>query len=142
MARWLHGLGYNVAVNATGRAPRHEDWQDYADSGDLEINQRMEVKRLSVDFTGRQDWPFGSKFLVCARHSFDRAMPKPHAYIILNRTGTHAAIVKKETYPQWYVEKRTDSRYQGVEQEFYLAPLECVQFHQLKQQEGFYGTRD
>lgn len=133
VAKWLHGLGYKVAVNAISKAPRHEDWQDYADSGDLEINQRMEVKKLSVDFTGPQDWPFGSKFLVCAKHSFDRATPKPHAYIILSKSGTHAAIVKKESYQRWYVEQRKDSRYQDVEQEFYLAPLDCVQFYQLKQ---------
>lgn len=136
VARWLHSLGYNVAVNATAKAPNHESWEKYADSGDLEINQRMEVKKLSVDFTCKSDWPFGSKFLVCAKHAFDRATPKPHAYIILSKSGTHAAIVKKDTCKQWYVEKRKDSRYQDVEQEFYLAPLECVKFHRISEGES------
>ena len=79
IAKWLLNKGYNVQINAASRANSHEDWKAHVDSGDLFIQQRIEVKHLSCDFSSAETWPFGGKFIVCAKHSWDRAQPKPYA---------------------------------------------------------------
>lgn len=112
-------------------AESHLDWKAHADSGDLFISQRVEVKQLSVCFTCAADWPFGEKFIVCARHAFDRAKPKPYAYVILSADREAIAFVKADTSGQWRVERRKDSRYDNVEQEFYLVPVSLVGFFKI-----------
>ncbi|MAT51149.1 MAG: hypothetical protein CMK32_08200 [Porticoccaceae bacterium] len=127
-AKWLIGKGYDVTLRPASRAPSRKDWKDHADGGDIFIQQRVEVKHLGVSFSGRDDWPFGSKFIVCAKHSFDMANPKPLAYMIVSADKACIAFVKSETSNHWQVETRTDSRYDSVTQEFYLSPLEYVSF--------------
>ena len=131
VAHWLNSRGHNVTVNAAGRAPTHADWVDYADNGDLNISLRVEVKALTADFTSAEDWPFRGKFIVCAKHAFDRAVPKPYGYIYLNKAKTNMAMVMCQTSKKWYVEKRTDKR-TNIEQEFYLCPLDEVYFHEVE----------
>lgn len=137
VAKLLHKRGYTVEVPAVSRAEKHEDWKDHADSGDLYITnsrlgivrQRVEVKRLSVNFSSKTDWPFATKFIVCAKHAYDRAIPKPYAYIILASEKKHAACVFSSESTDWYVESRTDARYDPpVTQEFYFAPIDTVTF--------------
>ena len=131
VAQWLSQSGYSVSLAPVRYAPTTADWQKFADQGDLHINMRIEVKGLSRHFTCREDWPFGVNFIVCARHSYDNADPKPYAYIILNNTCTHAAFVLSASYATWRVERRVDSRYDGIAQEYYLAPLDAVTFAPL-----------
>jgi hypothetical protein len=125
-ARWLQNKGHHVVVTPTTKSKTHGEWKQHADSGDLYLQQRIEVKKRGIDFTAAGDWPHGDKFIVCSRHSYDLARPKPYAWIILNKAKTHAAIVKAESRTRWVVEKRTDSRYQNYTQEFYFCPLDCV----------------
>lgn len=131
IARWLTSRGHIVRLAPLTKAPTRADWKDHVDDGDLEIALRVEVKRLSANFTNAKDWPFGSKFIVCAKHAFDNARPKPHSFIIVNAAGTHAAIVEGRTSRDWTVERKTDSRMDGVSQECYLAPMGCVTFTTL-----------
>lgn len=128
VAQRLRQRGYPVTVNVAGRAPTAAQAMEYADGGDLTIGQRVEVKRLGVDFTGRHDWPFGDQFIVCARHAFDRALPRPMRYVILSQSMTHAAVVRGEDRSHWRVETRADRRRAGRVQEFYLSPIERVRF--------------
>lgn len=128
VAKMLSDRGYNVTIPSAAKAAKHEEWKQYADNGDLYVSQRVEVKQLSADFTGAADWPFGTKFIVCAKHAFDRATPKPFAYLIISRSGKHAAAVFCSDASKWAVESRTDKRYAGVSQEFYFAPMETVRF--------------
>jgi hypothetical protein len=132
VAQWLSSRGHSVTVNPTFIAPSHEEWEDYADGGDLFITQRVEVKRLSAEFTSAQDWPFKDKFIVCAKHAWDRAKPKPYAFIYLNKSKTHMAVVKGDTHKFWEVEQRTDKRYDSMTQSFYFCPLEKVVFTLFK----------
>ena len=74
-AKWLRSFGYSVTIPPTTKAKSYEDRLDHQDDGDLYINMRIEVKRLGINFTSKDDWKFGSKFIVCAQHSFDRAKP-------------------------------------------------------------------
>ena len=127
IAAWLERRGYTVTIPELRKAPSHKDWKKYADSGDLFVgSKRIEVKRLTVSFTGEHDWPFDD-FIVCNKHSYDAADPKPYAYMILSKSMDFVGVVKPETYDLWYVEKRTDSRLDH-EQEFYLAPFSAVDF--------------
>lgn len=129
-AEWFTSRGYSVQIPSATVAETHQEWKSHADSGDLFLLHRIEVKRLSVDFTSRADWPYSDKFIVCAKHSWDRATPKPHAYLIFNAQMTHVAIVKGESRTKWNSERRKDSRYEGreAEQEFYFCPLDAVLF--------------
>lgn len=124
--RMFSKAGNPVWKNPTTKARTAAQWQEHADGGDFWIGQRVEVKKLSVDFTCAADWPFRSKFIVCAKHAWDSASPKPIGYCILSQDGTHLAYVKGSTSPEWYVEKRTDSRYDSVSQDFYFCPLDLV----------------
>lgn len=132
VAKWLQSSGYAVTVNPIKKAPSADQWKEYVDGGDLEIRQRVEIKHISRNFTGRQDWAFGDDFIVCARHSYDNAKPKPYAYIVVSGDYKACAIVPASTAQQWRVDKRGDSRYSGnYSQEFYFCPIELVQWRSL-----------
>lgn len=133
VAKWLHSRGHPVTVNPVFVRPSHDQWKDYTDEGDIFITQRIEVKVLSAEFTNKADWPFGGKFIVCAKHAWDRAFPKPYAFIYLNKSRSHAAILMGDTSARWYTEERTDRRYEKVKQSFYFCPLEDVKFIRFNQ---------
>jgi len=128
-ANWLNSLGYSVTMPPSTVSDSYENRMDHVDNGDLYINMRVEVKRLGIEFTSKEDWKFGDKFIVCAKHSFDNAKPKPYAYIIQSLDLTHIAVVNSSTCKQWYSEKRKDSRYEDMTQNFYLCPIDLVRFH-------------
>lgn len=134
VARMLSCRGYGVTIPATSKAESHSEWKKHADGGDLFISQRVEVKQLGVEFTSAQDWPFGRKFIVCAKHAFDRAQPKPYAFVILSASGSFAAAVFATDRKYWTAEKRRDGRYENITQEFYFCPMETVQFFQMPDQ--------
>ncbi len=130
-ARWLNKRGYSVTIPPTTFAEKYEDRLKHVDGGDLFINMRIEVKTLGINFTSKEDWKFGSKFIVCAKHSYDNATPKPYGYIIQSADLQHIAIVNVTTFKQWYVERRKDSRYEDVTQDFYLCPIDLVKFFKV-----------
>lgn len=130
---WLVEQGFDVLQKAVRTAPDASQWEEYADDGDLYIQQRVEVKRLGVKFTPTH-WPYGSKFIVCAKHAFDREKAKPFGFIILSNDLACAACLRSSTKDRWHAERRNDSRYQGVNQDFYFAPLDCVDFLWTNQQ--------
>jgi hypothetical protein len=132
VAQWLASRGHAVRVNPNTRAPHRADWREHVDAGDLEISLRIEVKHLRYHFTCAEDWPFGNFFIVCAKHQWDKARPRPYAYVSLNPEGTHAAIVRGDTFRDWKVEFRRDHRYEGGEtQAKYVTALTNVKFIQL-----------
>jgi len=130
-AKFFYDKGIQVAISPMSKSKGYDDRLDHTDDGDLFIQQRIEVKGLSADFTNGADWPFGAEFIVCAAHSYDRAKPKPYAYMILNRNRTHVAIVYGKSRPHWTSKRIKDGRYEDMTQKFYLCPLEHVDFRQL-----------
>jgi hypothetical protein len=118
-ARWLAKSGATVSYSPSTEAPTHGEWKQHADRGDLTLSLRLEIKRISRNFTSPDDWPF-KDFIVCARHAWDRALPKPYGILCLNPKGTHAAFVAASTQHLWRSESRLDRRY-GYEQDFYIA---------------------
>lgn len=134
-AKYLSRQGYPVTVYPMSKAPTHAEWRSHADNGDLEIIKdgvscKIEVKCLSKSFTKREDWPF-QDFMICATHSWNRAEPKPLAYMILNKERTHAGIVYGKDSSTWTKDKKFDRRYTDYEQEFYFSPLENIVWRAL-----------
>jgi len=127
---WLNQkLKKAVTVPAPSEAPTAADWRQHADSGDLVIEDgRLEVKQLSARFSCRDDWPYRDKFIVCGKNAFDRADPRPVAFLILSAIPGYLAVVMSDTADQWYTESRIDSRYHQYRQEFYFCPMDAVLF--------------
>lgn len=130
-ARWLRAQGFPVRINPTFRAPTADQWRDYSDSGDLEITQRVEVKRLSREFTGIEDWPFGKDYIVTSEGNWRRMRPKPYAFITFNRSMTHAGIVYSRDSERWYVQERRDGRLIDMKKAFIFAPIESVRWQRM-----------
>ena len=126
-AQWLSGCGYNVTVRALSIRPDAEQMAEYADQGDLEIIQRVEVKRRpDIDFTSAEDFPFAT-LIVDVAHAYDRAKPKPYAYIIFDADASHCAIVKSLTRPSWVRTERMD-RKKGRMRTFYECPTDLCKW--------------
>lgn len=125
-ARWLSDRGYPVIVRPTFERPSVEMMGEYSDAGDIEIVQRVEVKRRQqLTFTSREDFPFET-LIVDACHCYDKAHPKPYAYIIFNREMTAAFVVDvRRTFSKWRrVEKRDSVK--GRDRSFYECPVSLV----------------
>lgn len=130
-AKWLHSFGYDVTVKPSTEAKTHSEWKQHADGGDIFISQRIEVKQLGCEFS-ESHWPFGSDFIVCAKHSYDRSNPKPFAYIYVSANQKCVAVLKSDTSEHWEVRSRKDRRYQNIEQQFYFAPIDMVRFYSME----------
>jgi hypothetical protein len=132
VADWLNTKGYTVTVPPMNAIQStYAERMKYVDGGDLFIHQRVEVKVRGIDFTCADDYPYKDGVYVCAQHSFDNAVPKPYAYILLNRAKTHAAIVMGSFHKQWTAKEVQDSRYRDFIQKTYVCPLSAVYFSQM-----------
>lgn len=131
VAAWLHRLGKTVEVTALTYAPTAADAAKHIDNGDLFVVRReaVEVKRLGVSFTSREDWPFREAF-VANRASVERNEGRVMAYISLNKDMTHAAVIDSNTREHWYLTKVRASN-TGNEEQFFACPLEHVWFTAL-----------
>lgn len=130
-AKWFNKKGYAVTLHPSSSSEKYADRMKHVDAGDLFIQQRVEVKVRGIDFTCAADYPFKDGVYVCAQHSFDNAVPKPYAYILMNRDKTHAAIVMGASHKQWMVKEVQDSRYKDYAQNTYVCPLSAVHFSKM-----------
>lgn len=142
--------GKHVVLPAVRYAPTWEERFQYADDGDLWVcsetpsaykgglplynpEQRYEIKHLwRQEFTCLKDWD-EQTFIVCAKRAWDKAKPKPTAFIFLNRRMTHFAIVRGSTADQWEAKERWN--FKGTPNAFkawrYICPLELVEWREL-----------
>lgn len=124
-AKWLSELGYPVVIRPTFIRPDPTSRFDYSDAGDLEIIQRIEVKRREgLTFSSRGDFPFNS-IIVDTCHAYDKAKLKPYAYIIFNREMSACFVVNKKTRAKWF---KTTKRSRGRDRDFYECPIELAEF--------------
>jgi len=126
-AQWLSEKGYNVTVRKTNIRPSSNNMSEYADNGDIEIIQRIEVKRRKIDFTSEFDYPYKTVFVDVA-HTFDNAINKPFAYIIINQNGTHCIVIKSETFKHWIKTQKHD-RLKNRDRFFYECPIKLCKFY-------------
>ena len=140
VAHYFHHHGYTIRINGQKCSPTASNHKKYADDGDLFIKTkddkekwvRIEVKGLNAEFTNLNDWPF-KNFMVCAKHSYDKTLPDPPTcYYILNKTRTHAALVKTNTFDHWFTKTVKDGRYENVSQEFYHCPLDKIEWRNIR----------
>lgn len=124
------------------KAPTASDWEKHSDGGDLFVRMapiddwlRTEVKHRQLDFTDRDSFKYPD-MMVCSKHSFDRADPKPYAYVMLNKAMTHAAIISTESLEFWTVKEYGDKNFgNGYKQLKYMCPKERIHFVELTTKE-------
>ncbi len=130
-AKWLAGRGHPVIVRPVIERPDPSVRGEYGDDGDLEIIQRVEVKqRIGLTFTSKDDFPYPT-IIVDVCHSYDRARPKPYAYIILNREMSGALIVDVKTTRRDWVKVDKFDRHTNRQRSFYECPLELVSYESM-----------
>lgn len=125
VTRWLVQRGYAVVVRPTFERPNPSQRFDYSDSGDLEIVQTVEVKRRGFTFTCKEDFPYPSTFVDTCHH-YDKAHPKPYAYVHLNREMTAALIIEGRTRSHWS-RSVVNVGSQGRVKELYVVALDYTQ---------------
>jgi len=128
-AKWLSDSGYNVTIRPVEIRPDVSQMREYSDCGDLEIIQRIEVKHRTLDFTCKDDYPFDT-VIVDVAHTYDKARPKPFAYIIFNKQATHCLIVENKSRKQW-IKRTTLDKVKKRERTFYECPIELCSFHKV-----------
>jgi hypothetical protein len=129
-ARWLSELGYNVTIKPTFVRPSVENMGEYSDNGDLEIVQRVEVKhRPDIEFTSKESFPYPT-IIVDVAHVWDRAKPKPFAYIIFNADASGCLVVKGSTNNRWEKVSKFDTK-KNRQREFYECPLELCEYYSI-----------
>jgi hypothetical protein len=101
-ADWLTSLGQDVTVKPSTLRPNFKDRHDFVDDGDIEIRLRVEVKhKKKIDFTCEADYPFSTVF-TDEVYKIDRLNRKQlYAYIVINRLGTHCAVVLGTSFSEW-----------------------------------------
>ena len=129
---WLSRCGFQVTERPVIVRPTAAERFEYADDGDLDLLHRVEVKhRDKIDFTCAQDFPF-STVIVDVCHSYDKARPKPFAYVIANKPLSHAMVIYvRETRKEWEKKEiwsRNRLRWH------YLCPIELARFVNLSEE--------
>ncbi len=136
VARWFSDKGYEVRIPPTSYAKNYQDRLNHQDKGDLYVKfqkeERVEVKGLSAQFTSKDDWPMGKTAIVCAKHAFDHAEPKPFFYVLLSADKIHAMFIRSDTKEHWEVKEFNDKRYESMRQRFYVCPIEYIKFGNIQ----------
>jgi hypothetical protein len=128
-ARWLESKGYRVTIKPTLLRPDVHQMSRYSDNGDLEIIQRVEVKhRPNINFYDLGSFPYETAIVdVC--HTWDKARPKPYAYLIFNADRTGFLIITRHSFKYWRKVEKFD-RKKNRSRQFYVCPIEHCQFVQ------------
>jgi hypothetical protein len=148
VAAWLRRRGRGVYVRPVVVRPDPSVRHLYADKGDMMVypgpipdglaapppgGTRFEGKhRPGIDFKGktrREGFPYVT-LIVDVITTWDKADPKPHAYVIANKSLTGCFVVKGATSPHW----KTVTRYcaaQGRYRDYYEVGMEHVEYHAM-----------
>lgn len=135
VAEWLHGQGVSVTIPAIKIVPEDGNREEYYDSGDIhcECPKRgsftVEVKHLTTDFTGRDDWPY-KLMIVSNAGTVERNWGKIKAYIIVNKSMTHAIFINGDTCDKW-VKKELFAKNTGKNEWFYICSMDIVSFKKI-----------
>jgi hypothetical protein len=123
----------DVVIKPTMRRPDFQSRNDFADSGDIEIRQRVEVKQRFLQFTSLEDYPY-STVIVDEKYKIDR-IPKGQlwGYVVVNQDCTYACLIKTNTHDKWKIKEMFD-RKDGQYRSFYVCPKELCFFRKINQQ--------
>ena len=132
---WLERKGGSTYVPPTTVYPRGANPKDYRDHGDIFLDygfptqKRLEVKGLNVDFTGPETWPFREIF-ISRKEVVDLANGEVEAYITVNKSLTHVAIILGKTKASWYETRKWASNWKQYET-YYASPLENIIYRRI-----------
>lgn len=130
VAAWMLRNNCDVLIRPTVVRPDFDSRNEYADGGDIEIRQRVEVKQRSIDFTSADDYPYPT-VIVDEKYKVDRiARGKLWGYLIVNKSGTHVCCIKPDSKSAWVVESKYDKK-DGQQREFYVCPKRLCLFCEL-----------
>lgn len=128
IADFLRSKGYPVMVPPVRVRESIEEMSEYSDDGDLFLLQRIEVKRRGIAFNTKEEFERQYKtVIVDVCHAWDKAVPKPVAYYILNKAGTCALVVRRNTSEHWRKVTKMD-RVKRRQRSFYECPVELCDF--------------
>lgn len=138
VALWMRRTwGRHVHIPPLRVRPAAEEMADFSDAGDLFTSRdgkawdRIEVSVRGLAFKSRADYPYPT-VIVCSVHAWNKADPRPTAYVRLNRAMTHAAvIVTAKSSDRWTAGILHDvmkKRDRGV----FYCPKELVNFIEMK----------
>lgn len=115
VGEFLKGKGFQVTVPGIKEITKFEDWKKNADNGDILTDRGIfEVKHRTVQFTGKNDWPFGPLMIVDEVKKWHRKDPKPRGYFIVSEDLSHYAFLDaKKTRDQWTEGTRRDRNWKG-----------------------------
>jgi len=133
VAYWLDSRGLRARVIPCALRPSHDQWKDYADTGDIEVTLLVEVKHRQLEFTCHDDYPYAT-VVVDEVYKLDAKRSQLYAYVILNRAATHAVVVPRHTWQQWQRMSRQD-HIAGRVCEFYVVDKGLCNFVELPKQE-------
>lgn len=122
-ARWLRSYDFTVERNMLKIAPDFESRHDYSDEGDLYIVGGKFKKKVRVEVKKSEyPWPKGRiitypgpiygipGFAICSDHSYDQADPKPYMYLWFNKFFDQLAIIKCDTFDEWWKDWLPDKK--------------------------------
>ncbi len=136
MEAWMVSRGIPTVRTEKTIAPTYAERHKHIDKGDLihTINgrpRRGEVKWCKYSFNSRDTFPF-SRFIVCAAHVWDLAVPKPLYLAKTSCDFRYAAVVRGYTDSNWVAEEGHDPYYDGVIEQWYYVDTDLVHFVDLQ----------
>ena len=116
VADWLKRRGYDTVQPPLKIRPTVEERGQYRDDGDILISGKVEVKVRGFDFTSRETYPYDS--IMLGETHQHRGKPAVF-YAILNKDGTHAAIIPvAKTRKDWKVVNLREARSGGMKESY------------------------
>jgi len=132
VAEWLHKRGYSVSIPAIQYAPTAKEHLKYVDHGDIVIEKNgkkglVEVKHMiKRNFTCAADHK-RDDILLSNVNAVKRLINRVTAYVIVNQTMTHVAVIYSNTKEHWFEKKVFAKNTQNYEM-FMACPIKFVEF--------------
>lgn len=131
VAAWLRRRGFDAEYVAPPLVPP-EDYPESERGADIRVEWRgrtvhVDTKQRMFDFDSAETFPYGTTIVVNC-HEWDRANPKPDAFIHTNRDSTACLVVRASTFPAWAKRKlRSRNRWRWV----YEIPVARCEFRRM-----------
>jgi hypothetical protein len=132
IAHWIAAQGYDVVLPPTVVRPDASQRRQFRDDGDLLVEMpgglaRVEVKAVSLAFTGRTDFPL-ARTIVDEAYKLTAVHACPlWAYVLLAKDRQHAALAFARDRATWTTMTRYDKR-QARDCTFVVAPVSTLTF--------------
>lgn len=122
VARYLHNKGFTVEISGLKKAPTASQHKQFVDDGDIYIikngqRERVEVKGISKQFTGEDDYPF-DQIMISSENTVNRIKDKVSYWVIVSSDKNYMAIINGSTHNQWRVIERKTSNTGNVERNY------------------------